>query len=837
MRTTCRSSVVFTLSALLGIAGLAAPTGAHADSPADAPPVIEVEGQPLAANVKRLLQAFEYLGTPMPEALDEQLTPAMRERNATRIQQLLDPRVLFVVSINPETRVKVRRGPAEAVLQQAGFTPVLIKVINESTSTQRVRMTSPQAGAVYAGASRFSLQRQQQTELNDNENATNDAERFLHVEWFGQPPMTDRLSGLAVEYAIGLIYSQESGKREATVGFDLGQGTQDLGFRGETPVLFDVRPARPVRLDIRDADGQPTVARLEFRDRWGRVYPPQAKRLAPDLFFQPHVYRTDGQQVWLPPGEFTVWSNRGPEYRVVRQQLTVPAAGDAACQVRLQRWIDPTRFGFYSGDHHIHGAGCAHYTSPTEGVLPEHMFQQVKGEGLNVGCVLTWGPCYRYQRQFFEPKPHGLSDPRTILKYDLEISGFGSQALGHVCLLNLKDQTYPGSDGLETKGWPTWTLPVMRWAREQGGIAGYAHSASGLHVDPVAASKRLIARADRNSDGLLQRDECDGVLGPEPFGTIDTNGDGAWSEAELVQSHERARDQLPNLAIPEMNGVGAMEIFVTTAAGQCDFISSMDTRRIQEWNTWYHLMNCGFPLKTSGETDFPCMSSRRVGQGRVYVQLGQIERIDYAEWCAGLARGRSYVSDGFAHAVEFRVGTSRPGDAPLLLERPGATPVIARVAFAPETPRTVAQGLVAPNGARHLIGDTVELHVPRTDDMVAGGTRTVELICNGRVVAQQEVPADGQIHDLRFDVRVEESSWIALRQFPQLHTNPVEVRVGERPIRASRASARWCLEALEQLWRNRQKNIAEAERAAATEAYDAARAAYRAIIAASAEGT
>ena len=57
----------------------------------------------------------------------------------------------------------------------------------------------------------------------------------------------------------------------------------------------------------------------------------------------------------------------------------------------------------------------------------------------------------------------------------------------------------------------------------------------------------------------------------------------------------RAAEQLPNLAIPEMNGVGAMELPVSVAEGVCDFISAMDTRRIQEWNTWYHVLNCGFP--------------------------------------------------------------------------------------------------------------------------------------------------------------------------------------------------------------------------------------------------
>ena len=104
-----------------------------------------------------------------------------------------------------------------------------------------------------------------------------------------------------------------------------------------------------------------------------------------------------------------------------------------------------------------------------------------------------------------------------------------------------------------------------------------------------------------------------------------------------------------NYAIPEMNGVGAMESCVSTVAGVCDFISAMDTARIQEWNTWYHLLNCGFPLKVSGETDFPCMSSRRVGLGRVYVHLGEDAKLDFAKWCDGLAAGRSYVSDGYAH--------------------------------------------------------------------------------------------------------------------------------------------------------------------------------------------
>jgi hypothetical protein len=633
-------------------------------SVADELPVIATEGQPLGANVTRVVQALEMLGRPLPAELKKKLAEAAKARDAETLQKLLDPQVLLLVALNPESRVKVSRGPAQGVLQQAGYTPVLVKIINESTVTKRLRILSPQAGPVYAGAFPGSVGvRQQQPELAENQNEKGATDRFLGVEMFDKPPLTANLSGLEVEYAIALIYCHESGKREATIGFDVAQGNQDLGFRGEVPVLFDVKPAVEVKLKIRDEDGNPTIAKLLFKDEVGHVHPPQAKRLAPDFFFQPHVYRADGESLLLPPGKFTVTSSRGPEYELVKKELVVRQVGNLPheYEVPLKRWIDTQAYGFYSGDHHIHAAGCAHYTSPTEGVLPEHMFRQVKGEGLNVGCVLTWGPCYRYQRQFFEPKPHDLSDEDTILKYDLEISGFGSQALGHVCLLNLRDQTYPGSDGTETKGWPTWTTPVLRWCKEQGGVTGYAHSASGIQIDPPAAAARMLAKYDANKDLHLPRGETKHALLTEPFEQTDADRDGLVSLMELTAAHDRAAEQLPNLAIPEMNGVGAMELAVSVSEGVCDFISAMDTERIQEWNSWYHVLNCGYPLKVSGETDFPCMSSRHVGQGRVYRPVEEDEPFADANLvprhCRGtLVRQRRLRSSARVRGQRHRAG-------------------------------------------------------------------------------------------------------------------------------------------------------------------------------------
>jgi hypothetical protein len=436
------------------------------------------------------------------------------------------------------------------------------------------------------------------------------------------------------------------------------------------------------------------------------------------------------------------------------------------------------------------------------------MFLHVKGEGLNVGCNLTWGPCYEFQRQFFEPGANKLSEPLTLLKYDVEVSGFGSQALGHVCLLNLRDQTYPGSDGTKTRGWPTWTTPLMRWAKAQGAYCGYAHSASGLGINVQNAAQRLLNELDADKDGKLSAAEAGKGLLPESFETIDTNKDNSLSLVELMGSVRRVSTHLPNLAIPEMNGIGAQEICVTSAQGLCDFISAMDTDRVPEWNCWYHIMNCGFPLKASGETDFPCVSDSRVGQGRVYVQLGKISKIDFGAWCEGLARGRSYVSDGYAHALEFTVN-GQPSGGQVNLDQAGPVKVHAKVAFAAAMPLGTSKGGKLPEGE----------------------WRKVEIVVNGQPAFTKDVPADDKPHDIDVELPVGRSSWVALRHFPQMHTNPVNVLIGGKPIRASRESALWCIGTIEQLWRVRGAGIAENEREEAKATFQKAIERYRQIAA------
>ncbi len=103
------------------------------------------------------------------------------------------------------------------------------------------------------------------------------------------------------------------------------------------------------------------------------------------------------------------------------------------------------------------------------------------------------------------------------------------------------------------------------------------------------------------------------------------------------------------------------------------------------------------------------------------------------------------------------------------------------------------------------------------------------MIVNGKVAAKEEVPADDREHDMKFSIPIEASSWVALRHFPQMHTNPVEVIVGGAPIRASRKSALWCVGTIEQLWSVRNGVIAAPERDEAQRTFQWAIEKYRKI--------
>jgi hypothetical protein len=712
--------------------------------------------QPLAQQARRLEAALGYLGQPLPPAdrlaLNDAIAMADEPAATARLQQVLDRHVLATVHISPESRVKVEPGTARPDLVQGGTRLFLVKVINDAGVTAPLTVQSPNSGRVYVPSRNSPEPPMVLTDADVRE-------RWVELSIYSEAPMRARLSGLGVEYAILQVYSRDAGQRSAVIGFNVGQGSQDIGFRNNIDVLFTAVPAHPLRLRVLDEHGQPATAAFLVRDEAARIYPNIAKRLAPDFFFQPQVYRADGQTIQLPAGVFTVDVSRGPEYLPQKKRLSFSGPQDLL--VRLARWIDPSRDGWYSGDHHIHSSGCSHYENPTEGVLPKDMWPQIDGEALNVASVLTWGPSYYHQKQFFSGDDHPLSRPGRLMHYDLEISGFPSSHAGHLVLLGLKEQDYSGTRRLED--WPTWTLPVLRWAKAQGSVVGFAHSGWGLEV--------------------------------------------------------RSKE-LPNYEMPGFDGIGANEYIVdVTHPDAVDFISAGDTPYVWELNIWYHTLNAGFRTRISGETDFPCITDDRVGLSRSYAKVDG--PLTYRKWIDAVQAGRNYVADGKSHLLDFTVNGTPLGtrDSEIRLDRPGRATVTVRAAALLDP---------VPNES---IRETPYDRTPYWDLERAriGVTREVpvELVVNGAVAATRNLVADGTIRTLTFDVAIDRSSWIAARILPSSHTNPMFALVGGKPIRASRASIEWCLNAVNQCWTQKAPRFRASELEDARKAYDHARGVYR----------
>ena len=775
------------------LVGVAIALGSYTSLRAADLPLLEVEAQPMKAQARRVAAALQFLGQPLTQQQQQALDAAVAESDENQatnaIQKLFDSMALAMVHINPEQRVKVERGPAAAQLHQSGWTLFLLKVHNEPGINPQLNATSPNAVPVVR-RSTGSKSPKQDVKPQDI------ADRWLDLMTFDQKPLTKTLTGLTVEYRILQLYSRDAGKREAKLSFNVGQGSQDLGFRNELNILFHCKPAVRVTLEVIDDDGQPTTGQFIFRDSNGRVYPARTRRLAPDFFFHDQIYRDSGETVLLPPGTFQVTYSRGPEYRILQRQITVPNAPTNQQTFRLKRWIKLADKGWFSGDHHVHAAGCSHYEAPTQGVDPAAMMRHIRGEDLNVGCVLTWGPCWYFQKDFFEGKVHALSTPNNLMRYDVEVSGFPSDHCGHLCLLRLSEDDYPGTKRVED--WPSWDLPILKWGKKQGGVVGFSHSGWGLQLP------------DYLPDGTR-------AFPSRRYGGSDSSWKG------------KAPATLPDYAMPRFDGIGANEYVVDVVHGVCDFISAVDTPITWELNVWYHTLNCGYTCRISGETDFPCIYGERVGLGRAYVKLGEEQELSYDNWVFALRDGRSYCSDGLSHLYDFQInglGVGDRGDAgrPSFLavkNNQNLTIGVNAAALLAETPR---------DDIRNRRLDVQPYwHVERA--RVADTRKVpVELIVNGQSVARQELTADGSIQNLSFDYKLDRSSWVALRIFPSAHTNPIFVEVDGKPIRASKRSAKWCLEATETCWNSKKKGIRDTEQAAAVKAYDKAREAYSRIL-------
>lgn len=213
-------------------------------------------------------------------------------------------------------------------------------------------------------------------------------------------------------------------------------------------------------------------------------------------------------------------------------------------------------------------------------------------------------------------------------------------------------------------------------------------------------------------------------------------------------------------------GASCRELPVDLALGQIDAIDVISNNPEEvAMELWHRLLNCGFRLAASAGTDsFTNVADHYTpGGGRVYVRLDG--PMDYAAWIRNYKRGRSFASNG--PVIFFTLEDREPGDEIRL-----------------------------PAGAHSLrLKAEVRTQVP---------LEKVEVVVNGKAVIS------GQALQLDREIRLEESSWVAVRALGPwhrlilndtaafAHTSPIYVLVGGRPIRSA-ADARFYADWIEQL--------------------------------------
>jgi hypothetical protein len=192
------------------------------------PIVEEVEWGPFRDQCRPLMKALDKADGPLPvetvHAVQKLLEKKQDDPRAAirAVQRYLDPHCLLAVSINPESRVKAMRGPAIVKLRQNKETMALLKIHNECGVTHHLRLYGPEMARA----------------------GERGEDRWLQAILVVDAPFGSKLSGRPLEYRLLRLTPRQSGKREATFQFDVGQGTQDLGFRAEVPILFSIRQAK-----------------------------------------------------------------------------------------------------------------------------------------------------------------------------------------------------------------------------------------------------------------------------------------------------------------------------------------------------------------------------------------------------------------------------------------------------------------------------------------------------------------------------------------------------------------------------------------------------------------
>src|SRR5437762_3237938 len=246
-------------------------------------------------------------------------------------------------------------------------------------------------------------------------------------------------------------------------------------------------PVGRLRLVVVDAAGRPLPARVSVTGVDGRAYAPDdAWRHADEAFDRQdgtnrgfeygYFHTTGGAELTLPTGagagagavQVEVW--HGPEYRVARADLTVPAGRTLTKRLVLERLANLPARGWWSGDLHVHmNYGGAYRNTPAR------LAFQGRAEDLHVVENLIVNKEQRIPDiAYFRTDPDPASTPGFLVVHDQE---YHTSYWGHTGLLGLSDHyllpEYVGYPNTAAASLYPMNADVADLAHAQGALFGY----------------------------------------------------------------------------------------------------------------------------------------------------------------------------------------------------------------------------------------------------------------------------------------------------------------------------------------------------------------------------
>lgn len=289
-------------------------------------------------------------------------------------------------------------------------------------------------------------------------------------------------------------------------------------------------------------------------------------------------------------------------------------------------------------------------------------------------------------------------------------------------------------------------LLAAQWGDLYTNVADHTGELSGSSRDEV-----LVWVGSENRQHFLGHISLLGARG-EPIYPMSTSGPtegyiGDGTELAMSEWADRVRAQggiaiVPHFPHPHSEVIAEVVLGKVDGLEIRDFWSaSMDTFAVHEW---YRLLNCGYRIATVGGTD-KMSAAMPVGGSRTYAYIGDDE-FSFDAWARAVQAGRTVTSTG--PLLDLTVEGAMPGDE-----------------------------ITLPSG-----GGTLHVEATSTSTMPV---HAIEIVFNGRVVAQERVTGEATSLKLSADVQVPGSGWIAARCISEhraWHVWPVNFGAHTSPV-------------------------------------------------------